>query len=169
MEIRQGKIEDSAGIAKVEVDSYRTTYAGIYPQVYLDRFTYEEQERGWRDLFSSGMDDVLYVAETGAGEIVGYALGRSGSTGIPSYDSELVALHVHRSYQGRGIGRQLLRATAEQLKLRGCTALMLWVLEGNPSRSFFERMGGQLLDEIEDTMDVPEVAYGWAAIESLCG
>jgi GNAT superfamily N-acetyltransferase len=166
--IRKAQIEDSAGIARVQVDSYRTAYAGIFPQSYLDRFTYEEQEQDWRDLLTSEARDVLYVAEADAGEIVGYALGRPGMTGIPAYNSELVALHVRRTHQGQGIGRRLVGTIAEQLKRVGCTSLMLWVLEENPSRLFYEQLGGELLPERQVTHGAVEAAYGWAHIESLC-
>jgi ribosomal protein S18 acetylase RimI-like enzyme len=165
--IRLARVEDSAGLAHVQVDSYRTAYAGIMPQDYLDHFTYEEQEQDWRDLLSAEMDDVLLVAETGAGEIVGYALGRAKGD-IAPYDSELVALHVRCPHQRQGIGRQLVAAMARSLQQRGCASLMLWVLQENRARGFYERLGGQLLDESKQSGAGPlEVAYGWPAIERL--
>lgn len=168
MLVREATPSDSAALARIQVDSYRTAYAGLFPQAYLDQFTYEEQEQDWRDLLSSTTDDILYVAEAGAGDIVGYALGRPGSSDVPPYESELVALHVQRAHQGRGIGRRLVAAMARQLQKRGCKSLMLWVLEGNRSRQFYERLGGQLLDE-RQTIEggAVEVAYGWPAIERL--
>ena len=96
-------------------------------------------------MLSSTMEDLLHCAKTDAGEIVGYALGRPGLSEVPPYESELVVLHGRRAYQGRGIGRRLVSVMAEQLMQRGCTSLMLWVLEENPSRGFYRRLGGQLL------------------------
>jgi GNAT superfamily N-acetyltransferase len=167
-EIRRARMEDCAGLARVQVDSYRTAYAGIFPQSYLDAFTYEEQEGDWRDLLASGGDDILCVAESHSGEIVGYALGRPGSGGVEPYDSELVAWHVRRLYQRRGIGRRLVAAVAGQLKREGCRSLMLWVLEENPTRTIYQRMGGRLLDVQQTSHGAVEVAYGWPDIESLC-
>jgi ribosomal protein S18 acetylase RimI-like enzyme len=136
--IRRAGVEDSAALASVQVDSYRTAYAGIFPQLYLDHFTYQEQEQDWRDLLSSGTDDELYVAERESGEIVGYVLGRTGFGGIPPYDGELVALHVRQAYQREGVGQRLLATVAGQLQQKGCTSLIVWVLEKNPRllRSF---------------------------------
>jgi len=144
MQIRQAKVKDSAGLARVQVDSYQTAYAGLLPQPYLDRFTCTEQEQDWRDLLSCELNDIVYVAETDAGEIVGYALGRPGVSDVSPYDGELVALHVRRSHQRRGIGRRLVAAIAAQLQRRGCTSLMLWVLGENSSRLFYERLGGSV-------------------------
>ncbi len=168
MRIRKAKVDDSAGLARVQVDSYRTAYAGIFPQSYLDRFTYEEQEQDWRDLLSSDSTDELHVAETETGEIVGYALGRPGATTVPPYDGELVAVHVRAAYQAQGVGHELVAAIAEQLRQAGCTSLLVWVLEKNPARLFYEQMGGELLDQRRVYEGAVEVAYGWANIESLC-
>jgi ribosomal protein S18 acetylase RimI-like enzyme len=125
MQIRKVRMQDCASIARVQVDSYRTAYAGILPQEYLAHFSYTEQEQDWRDLLSSEQRDILSVAETGAGEIVGYALGRPGQSDIVPYDGELAALHVRRPYQRQGIGRRLVAAIAKQLGRRGCSSLML--------------------------------------------
>jgi GNAT superfamily N-acetyltransferase len=166
--IRKAKIDDSAGLAKVQVDSYRTAYAGIFPQAYLDQFSYEEQEQDWRDWISSRPEDVLYVAVLEPGGIVAYALARPGPTQIAPYDSELMALHVVRPHQRQGIGRWLVAAVAGQLQQKGCSSLMLWVLEENRARGFYERLGGHLLGESKVSWcEKLEVAYGWPEIEML--
>lgn len=173
MHIRQAKFEDSAGIAHVQIDSYCTAYVGIFPQPYLEQFTYEEQTQDWRDLLSVETADVLYVAETDAGEIVGYALGRPDPNEFPPYESELVALHVRRAYQRQGIGQRLIAAVAAHLEQEGCASMMLWTLAQNPSRSLYEWLGGQWIGEKdwggneEFGVAVQEVAYGWASIEQL--
>jgi GNAT superfamily N-acetyltransferase len=167
--IREATMEDSAGLARVQVDSYRTSYAGLMPRAVLDGFTYEEQEQDWRDWISSQPEDLLYVAEAATGEIVGYALARPGPIAAPPFDSELVALHVRRAHQRQGLGRRLMATVAEQLGLQDCKSLMLWILEENPARGFYEHLGGQLLDERKmSSASVHEVAYGWPTIESLC-
>ncbi len=169
MQVRDARMEDATGLARVQVDSYRSAYAGIWPEAALGRLSYEEQEQDWRDWIRSKPDDVLCVAEPISGEIVGYALGRPGTSGVPGYDSELMALHVLGAYQRQGLGRRLLAVVAERLWHRGSESLMLWVMEENRARGFHERLGGQLLDETKMSwVEKPEVAYGWPAIEVLC-
>lgn len=166
MKIRQATPDDCAALARVQVDSYRTAYAGIFPQEVLDGFTYDEQEQDWRDLLASDTKDILLVAEVGGG-IAGYALGRPGPTGIAAYDSELVAVHVRREFQGQGAGSRLVAAVAQALEAQGCRSLMLWVLADNPARRFYERLGGRLLDETQTTLGAVEVAYGWLDITRM--
>lgn len=172
MKIRKAEIHDFAGLARVQVDNYRTAYAPFFPQSYLDHFTYEEQTQDWRDQLASETDDVLYVAVNDADEVIGYALGRP-ITDRPAYDAELVALHVQRAYQGQGIGTQLIAIVAGALMEKGRASLMVWTLEKNPARTLYERLGGQLLGEKDwggnDAfgVEVKEVAYGWVNIEHL--
>lgn len=155
----------------MQVDSYRATYAGIFLQFYLDRFTYEEQAQDWYDWMMNKPRDLIFVAQTELDEIIGYALGRPGLTKISPYDSELVAMHVRQNFQRQGIGRALMEKMAEQLQERGCTSFMLWVLEKNPARSFYEKLGGVLIGEqeidLEEGEKAREVAYGWPDIHSL--
>ncbi|MCI0475071.1 MAG: GNAT family N-acetyltransferase [Anaerolineales bacterium] len=172
MQIRQAKIEDCRAIAQVQVNSYRTAYANIFPPAYLAHFTYEEQEQDWRAWMNNPGNEMLLVAETTSGEIVGYALGRILDN--RAYAGELVALHVRRANQHQGIGSQLIAATAGELRQCGCASLMLQTLAQNPSRSLYEKLGGQLVDEqpwvnnAEFGVNVTEVTYGWSDIAVLC-
>jgi GNAT superfamily N-acetyltransferase len=147
--IRTTTLDDCAAIARVQVDSYRAAYAGIFPQEYLDGFTYEEQEQDWRELLSSGGEDIVPVAEAD-GAIAGYALGRPEPVGITPYDCELVALHVRRERQRQGVGGALAAAMADALRAKGCKSMMLWVLAKNPARRFYERLGGRAAPQDAD-------------------
>ncbi len=175
MEIRPARVEDSEGLAHVQVDSYRTAYAGLLPQDFLDQFSYAEQAQDWRDLLSGEMRDLLSVA-VHDGEVLGYALGRPGVTEIEPYDGELVALHVRKAHQGQGVGRALIADMAGRLRSSGSTALLLRVLEGNTrARAIYERLGGRpagrhamRLGDEEDAFEAIEVAYGWPDIAELC-
>ena len=171
-QIRRATVGDSAGLARVQVDSYRMGYAGLLPEEYLEGFSYEEQELDWRAWLPAHPEDLLYVAVKDD-EVVGYALGRPSQRGFGLYDGELVALHVRQLHWRQGIGRQLVVAVAGELKQLGCSSLMLWVLEGNPSRAFYERLGGRAEGKqpviLGEGVAAVEVAYGWPDIEMLGG
>ncbi len=193
MNIRPATAHDAAALAHIQVNSYRTAYAGLMPADYLAHFTLEEQEQDWRDLLAEPTGDILLVAEMDGGEIAGYALGRPGPVKVlalqagkelpaGAYDSELVSLHVRRALQKQGVGRALVRAMAQALHGQGCSSLALFVLAGNPACTFYERLGGQRVGEKRWTVpasqagtldefdfEVVEAAYGWPEITALCG
>lgn len=143
-------------------------YFGIFPPDYLNQFSYVEQEQGWRDFLNAGLDDVLLVAESERGEVIGYALARPGFSNIPPYDSELVLLHLRRIYQGLGVGQVLFRASVQCMHRKGCASMMLWVLEKNaPARRFYEHLGGELLAPSQLSQGIAtEMAYGWVSLKN---
>ncbi len=170
VEIREANARDCRGIAEVQVDSYRAAYAGSFPETYLARFSYDEQEQDWLQLLSASADDMVLVAVSAEKQVIGYALAKVQNDIYPGYGAEILALHVAQPFQGRGIGTALLKATAGKLIERGCSSVMLWTLLGNPARRWYERLQGQLMDEKSyqvDGWDVVEVAYGWERISAL--
>lgn len=164
--IRSATLEDAAAIAHIQVDSYRSAYAHIFPPAYLEHFSYAEQTQDWRDLISDGSQDILLVAEVD-GIVRGYVLGRTGATGIHPYDCELVALHVQRAQHRQGVGQALFLTMAGRFLALDCRAMLLWVLEKNPAVDFYRRLGGEPLgrqtlrlgDDSEFTAE--ELAFGW--------
>jgi ribosomal protein S18 acetylase RimI-like enzyme len=177
MNIRPATTQDAASLARIQVSSYRTAYAGLMPAEYLAHFTLQEQEQDWRDLLAESTGDILLVAETDDGGLAGYALGRPGPVEVSptgAYDAELVALHVRREFQKQGIGRTLVRAMAKALSGQDCASLALFVLAGNPACFFYERLGAQRVGEKRWTMDdfdfeVVEGTYAWREITTLSG
>lgn len=167
MKIRKANVEDSPGLACLQVESYRTAYAGLLNAEYLAQFSYAEQEEEWSDLLSQPGEDILFVAEAENGEIVGYALGRRTSADFPDAEAELVAVHIRDTFQRQGLGRRLFGAIAQGLKERGCSSLVLWVLEGNPAPGFYKRLGGRLLNESRVFQGIKEVVYAWSPNEDF--
>jgi len=169
-EIRQATVEHCRGLAKVQVDSYRTAYAGLFPRPYLEHFAYEEQEQDWLELLTAGTDDILLVALSTQEQVLGYVLARAKPDIYPGYDAEILALHVRQRFQQRGIGRALLSQAVKGLEARGCESVMLWTLKGNPVRAWFERLQGKVIGEKSrqvDDWDIVEIAYGWEKISTM--
>jgi ribosomal protein S18 acetylase RimI-like enzyme len=168
--IRKAEHADCSGIARVQVDSYRSAYAPFFPPGYLDNFSYEEQTQDWIEWLATRPDDILLVALSREGSVIGYALARAARDIYPGYDAEILALHVAAAAQRQGLGSMLLREAAAALAGRGCLSAMLWTVAGNPARAWYERLGGQLIGEKSYDVDgwmVTEVAYGWPQIDGL--
>ena len=67
-------------------------------------------------------------------------------------------------WQNQGVGRRMLIALFRRLAASGLDAAIVWVLRDNPSRFFYERLGGRLVSHkpipIGDGR-VEALAYGW--------
>ena len=165
MHIRTAKASDAAAIAQVHVDSWRTTYKGIVPDDFLASLSYEQRGQLWHQVLSDASGpSFVYVAEDARGKLVGFASGGPERTGDPLYTGELYAIYLLAQHQGKGIGRQLAITLVSRLRQEGMTALLLWVLAENPSRKFYERLGGRPISEktvMIGGVPLIEVAYGW--------
>ena len=79
-------------------------------------------------------------------------------------------MYLLQSFHRQGIGRQLFKAAAAELRQRGLDSLLVWVLAGNPARAFYEAMGGKYLCEKNVEIGgqpLVEVAYGWQNMSIL--
>ena len=77
---------------------------------------------------------------------------------------EIYTLYVQPDFHERGIGRQLLAAAFAAMVDKGYGCSFLWVLRDNPSRYFYERVGGKAVAERQERMwgrTVDQVCYGW--------
>lgn len=170
MKIRPAESRDAAGIARVHVESWQTSYSGIVPQSYLDKLSVERRTEGWRQILAEGAESSInFVAETNEGEIIGFVGGGNEREAIPGYDGELYAIYLLKDAQGKGVGRKLFKALVQALVERGYNGMTLWVFRDNPTaRQFYERLGGQLIAQKTFTLaetDLVEVAYGWKDIK----
>ena len=171
MRIREASPADSPAIAKVHVDSWRSTYRGIISDEVLAGLSFPDRERMWEgSLTTHRSSNFIYVAEADDGSVVGFAAAGKERTGRTDFPGEIYAIYLMKDYHGRGWGRQLFMAAAGRLGLEGFNGLMLWVLAENPTRGFYEALGGRLLGEqpIQIGPDsLAEVAYGWEKLPEL--
>ncbi|HMD84586.1 MAG TPA: GNAT family N-acetyltransferase [Terriglobia bacterium] len=171
MHIREARPQDAPAIAKVHVDSWRTTYGRIVASEFLASLSNEESERMWLNGLSSSTNPVsLFVAETPDGAVVGFAASGPEREGDATYKGELYAVYLLQNYQRQGVGSALIRACVQKLEQRGYSSLLLWVLRANPARHFYEALGGKVLREREIQIGnerLIEVAYGWAETRSI--
>jgi ribosomal protein S18 acetylase RimI-like enzyme len=72
---------------------------------------------------------------------------------------------VAPDWQGRGIGRLLLEGLLARLHEGGLGEAVVWVLGANPSRFFYEALGGRRVAERKERfagVDLEEAAYAWS-------
>jgi ribosomal protein S18 acetylase RimI-like enzyme len=176
MQIRLATVEDSAGLGRVQLASWRFMWRTLAPDDYLERFSDDERAEAWQDLLTRDPEQIVHLAQDENGDVIGYCCALPDRNEMGAYKAEISSFHIVPAYHRQGIGRELMQATARYLRQRGFPSLYLSVIKQNPSRGFYERMGGQLLDrefsyQIGNLTEftVTEVTYGWLDIGGLCG
>ena len=167
--IRKAEPDDAAGIAHVQVASWRSTYTGIVPNSFLAEFSEKAQTERWKLLINDGNE--VQVAERD-GNIVGFAIGGPSRERVDGCDAEVYAIYLLEQVQRARIGTDLLRELARALARRGFTSMDVWVLALNPAKRFYERTGAhyaacKLIEISGESLE--EHAYVWPNLKSLAG
>ncbi len=166
MMIREATDNDVAAIAKVHVDSWRSTYRGIIPDEYLAKQSYEQRQNSWDRILKHvpKNSNFTYVAENESGKIIGFANAGLERTNDPNFQGELNAIYILEKYQRQGIGRNLFRVVAQRLGEWDINSILVWVLAKNPACEFYTSLGGVKVKEQQierGGTTLIEVAYGW--------
>lgn len=180
--IRRARPSDAAAIGAVHVATWRTAYAGVLPERYLADLSSLRHAAGYEQAITdrrnahaifvavaSGPDAPADRAPQDGGVVVGFVSGgRARRTWLAQ--GEVETLYLLDDYRDRGIGRRLMRAMAAHLAAVGCRSAMLWVLSENPTRWFYQRLGGrpaarEVIRFAGQMME--QVAFVWDPIETL--
>jgi GNAT superfamily N-acetyltransferase len=140
-EVRAAVPADADEVARVQVRSWRSAYRGLIAQEFLDGL----EPEFFADRYTFGRVGLRMPSTLVA--VDGSAIRGLATTGLcrdgdfPNF-GELMAIYVDPAYARRGVGRLLMAAARERLRLVGVAGALLWVLDGNaPARRFYERDG----------------------------
>ncbi|HEY2949056.1 MAG TPA: GNAT family N-acetyltransferase [Micromonosporaceae bacterium] len=147
--VRRAEVADADAVAVVHVRGWQGGYAGIMPADTLAALDVDERAERWRERFAASTPSPYdtYVAENGAGAVIGFATvgpyrNQQRPDDIDARFGELLAIYVHPDHWGTGVGRALMETALAELATRGWTEIRLWVLEDNArARRFYERFG----------------------------
>jgi ribosomal protein S18 acetylase RimI-like enzyme len=169
--IRQARLADARAIGRIEVETWRSTYAGMLPDRVLLGMSEQRQTASWAGFLRHRPGDV-YVAESGgpAPRIVGF--GNCGPQRDPAFGfgGEVYTLYVAPESQGVGLGRQLLLALFARIVHCGHRSALVWVVGATPARFFYERLGGKLVLHRPIPVGgtpVEAMGYGWTDLRAL--
>ncbi len=190
--VRKARPADAIAIGAVHVAVWRSTYPGILPDRFLARLSVSRQAAHYDAAIRGGTGVLVAIASgedvpggqgwtqaggrTGGGgtRIIGFTTAGPSRTqeisGQTLGDGELETLYVLDDWRDQGVGRMLMRGAAEHLMERGCRSVFLWVLRDNPSRWFYQRLGGRPVLDAGTRVagrDLVQTAYVWDPIESL--
>ena len=150
--IRNATIDDTEEIADIKIDGWQTAYRGIIDDDFLDNMDRDKEIEKKKQNINDGVN--IIVAELNK-NIVGFCLYRNYNKDTEKYpkaDCEISSLYIKSNLKRNGIGRQLIQYAIELLRKEGKQRMILGCLKENyPSRAFYEKMGGKVInyDEIE--------------------
>lgn len=169
--IRKSTYEDIESIAEVHVKTWQSTYKNILSEEFLRGLETKKeasiklhQERFYEKKLSTTL--VACVEN----EIVGLCI--FGPNRNPQdqevLTAEIYAIYILESFQKMGIGKALVYEAL--CRLNNYDRLLIWALEANPWRKFYEKIGGSLtlhkIIEI-DHQSLNEVGYYFEDLSNL--
>lgn len=169
--IRPAEPADAAGVAEVNLRSWKVTYQGLFDERTLNGQSLDDQLRVWRALLTEPSPSQQYFVALDGEQVMGYVgAGRNADTRSP-FQAELFGVVVLPGRHGQGIGTRLLGTQAQWLRVRGWQSMQYWMMESNPFRAFYESRGGLLLDQQREVefggKKVTVVSYGWPDLDPL--
>lgn len=164
--LRRAVPGDALDIAKINVDSWKTTYSGIIHSTFLDSLTYEKNLAIALRRIDNENSDCLVAVNKFDQNIIGFIqVGPCREKNIDA-DCEIYALYLYKEFQGQGAGTLLFGSAVSIAKDKNYNKLMVSVLEKNSiGRSFYKRMGGSTApaDHVDlDGVRYTTATYVWA-------
>jgi GNAT superfamily N-acetyltransferase len=182
--VRLARAPDAAGLARIQVASWRASLAGLLPDAVLTELTSTEAERLWAGRWLEAITKPptsrhrVHVAVMQPSSLPGIesrslpgsaaetaeaaaALAGFAATGPatdadlwPGTDAELYELHVLPELTGQGHGGRLLHAVADTLAEDGFRTAYTWALSGDDPRLEFLESAGWAPDGSHSNLDM---------------
>ena len=150
-EIRQATPDDALAITLVNVYTWKTAYQGLMPESIIDERIAQLPTRAQKTRETLAEGGHCLVATTD-GVVIGFCrYGASRNEAYPG-EGEIYALYVLKGFSGIGVGRALLQSGMDALRTFGYQTAFIHCLQGNPSRTFYERMGGVVIGQHTDEL-----------------
>jgi GNAT superfamily N-acetyltransferase len=169
--LRRATPADAAGIARVRVEGWRTTYRGIVPDAYLAAMRIEDSEAQWRRVLGAPPNRTTTMVAEEAGAVIGFASALMLPAPRFGLDAELTAIYLAADRRRMGLGRRLVGSLARAQQALGATGFLTWVIAQNRgARTFCETLGAELLVEQPfewDGLHLVEAGYGWRDLPAL--
>ncbi len=165
--IREATSLDAEGVAFVHVNSWKTSYAGVIDQVFLENISYEKRLASWKEILRS--KKTLQLVVLFGEQIVGFASAgpvrpELHASQHPFFKNtnesigEIYAIYLLEQYKGKGCGKALFNACRNWLSLQGFESFVVRSLVDNvPARGFYESQGGEIIGEM--TINIGDKDY----------
>jgi hypothetical protein len=87
--------EDAEGIAKVHINSWKSTYKGIISDDFLNKLTIENGSKRWRGRLENPSEKYqILIAEDNQQQIIGFIDGVQNRGEKDKYDAEVYSFYL---------------------------------------------------------------------------
>jgi ribosomal protein S18 acetylase RimI-like enzyme len=162
--VRPARAGDADHLARVQVASWRSCFAGIVPSGLLGELTSEEASAVWRDRWREAITSpptsrhgvLAAVTEAPPREVVGFVSAGPATDADrwPATDAEIYEFRVSPERTGQGHGSRLLHAAVDTLVSDGFHTASIWVLEADSVTRHFLESAGWAADGARGELDV---------------
>ena len=137
LKIRTARKEDATAIINININSWRETYKGIFPDIFLNSLSenIEESINKCKNNISE------YIVATIDDRVVGFCRVGKNKKGYPSNYAEMHALYINKDYKGQKIRTSLVKYSFSILsdKYDFC---LISTLKENPANDFYKKIIG---------------------------
>ncbi len=162
--VRPARASDAAGLARVQVASWRSTLAEAVPDEVIEELTSETAlaawEARWREAISNPPTSKhrvhVAVAEPGDPSVLGFAASGPApdEDRWPGTAGEGYELHVLPALSEHGHDGRLLHAVADSLSEDGFHTALAWALSADSARLSFLSAAGWGPDGTQSNLDM---------------
>ncbi len=159
--IREATESDAKGIAFVHVNSWKTSYAGIIDQSFLDTISYDQRLASWTKILQSkntqqfvALFDEQIVDFAGFGPIhsesrINHPLLKDKNVNI----GEVYAIYLLEEYKRKGLGKVFFNKCRLWFDQHEVNSFITWVLADNHRAiHFYKSEGGEVIEEMVITI-----------------
>jgi GNAT superfamily N-acetyltransferase len=140
--VRQAELGDATEIARVQTQSWQTSYRGILPDSILDTMNVARRAAKRREILldTSALNLVAY--DVTHRDLVGFCNAGPSRRQGPLV-GELYEIYIVEYAKRYGLGRELFESALDWCRENEMTQMIVWVLENNHhARRFYDAMGG---------------------------
>lgn len=145
--IRKAELEDAERIVEINIDSWKETYKGIFPDDFLLSLD-NKRESSIKKCKKSIDEYIVAIDEGNDNRLVGFAKIGGNKKGYSEKYGEIYSLYLDKEYKKQRIGTKLVNYCFSILKVDYDYCLVS-TLEENSANEFYKKIGGKIIGQFE--------------------
>lgn len=159
IKIRKARNGDEKTLAYIQTESWKAAFADIISDDDLKKYTdITKAESMYENVLKSRYAEISILEIDGKPHcIAAWSKARN-----PEFadSTELICIHSLCDNWSKGYGTMMMNHILDEIKNSGYNSVLLWAFEKNTrARSFYEKHGFVLTDNMQNTYEAVEVMY----------